>query len=273
MNKLQRLQAIIAGYGSILVAFSGGVDSSFLLKVASDCLPSDKILAVTVDSPIIPRHELATAQAVAEQLGVKHLLLETNPFEIPEFVANHPRRCYFCKKHLFSKLLELAKQSGLAVVADGTNADDQGDFRPGMEACRELGIKSPLLEAEITKSEIRQFSKEYSLPTWDLPSYACLATRFPYGTELTLAGVNRIEAGEAFLKKLGFGQLRLRDHGALARLEIEPGQFNLALEHREQLVTGLKDLGYEYICLDLQGYHSGSFNRMIEKEQKSQISG
>lgn len=262
MNKLYQLQEILSHYNGALVAFSGGVDSSLLLRVAKDVL-QDKVKAVTAVSPIFPHHELEMAKQVAAQIGVDHRIIATDPFKIPEFTANVPQRCYFCKKALFSQLQQMAADLGLEAVLDGTNADDTGDFRPGMRACRELGIQSPLLLAGLGKSDIRRLSAEYSLPTWDLPTYACLATRFPYGNVITPEGVQRVGAGEQFLKSLGFKQFRLRDHGDIARLEVYCDQFPLMLEQRTVIIQKLKELGYTYISLDLEGYRSGSLNDTI----------
>lgn len=263
MTKLERLKEILSNIDGILIGFSGGVDSSFLLRVAQECLPPEKILAVTASSPIFPSHEMETAQAFAASLGVRHRVIQAEPFKVPEFTANIPERCYYCKRALFTALKAMAAAEQLEAVIDGTNFSDQGDYRPGMKACRELGIRSPLLEAELTKEEIRKLSADYQLPTWDLPSFACLATRFPYGTPITPEGVQRVEAGETLLRQLGFKQFRLRDHGSIARVEVDPLQFSKLLENRTPIIELFKELGYAYICLDIEGYRSGSLNQMI----------
>lgn len=264
MTKLERLKKILSSIDGIIIGFSGGVDSSFLLKVAQECLPPEKILAVTASSPIFPGHELKTARAFAADLGVRHRVITADPFAVPEFAANVPERCYYCKRALFTRLKTMAAEEQLEAVVDGTNFSDQGDYRPGMKACRELGIRSPLLEAELTKEEIRRLSADYQLSTWDLPSFACLATRFPYGTPITLEGVRRVEAGETLLRQLGYRQFRLRDHGSIARIEIEPLQFDNLLQHRIAIIQFFKELGYVYVCMDMEGYCSGSLNRMVE---------
>jgi uncharacterized protein len=262
MDKLERLKQILSDYNSVLIAFSGGVDSSFLLKIASDVLPG-RVAAVTAVSETYPAHELETAKKVAILLGAKHLVIETSELTIPEFKDNPPDRCYYCKKELFGKLMQLAETEGFATVVDGTNADDQNDFRPGMRACQELGIRSPLQEAGLTKAEIRAYSKELDLPTWDLPSFACLSSRFPYGETITKEAVVRVGEGEDYLRSLGLKQFRLRHHGSIARVEIWMDQLDLVLANREEIVKQLKALGYQYIALDLEGYRTGSMNEVL----------
>jgi uncharacterized protein len=264
MSKLERLQKLLNEMNGVLVAFSGGVDSSFLLKVAHDTL-GERAVAVTAVSETYPEHELASAKKVAVLVGAKHVIIETSEFEVAEFRNNAPDRCYYCKKELFGKLKELAVELGLAVVVDGANADDTSDFRPGMRACRELGVCSPLQEAGFTKEEIRALSKEMDLPTWDMPSYACLASRFPYGTEITPEGLLRVGKGEEFLHSLGLRQVRLRDHGSIARIEVPLEAFDLVLQHKDEIVKSFKELGYLYVALDLEGYRMGSMNEGLER--------
>ena len=262
MSKLTALKTILAEMEGILVAFSGGVDSSFLLKVAHELHP-EKLVAVTAVSETYPDFELANAKRVAAGIGAKHLIINTNELEQAEFSQNSPERCYYCKKELFSKLKGLATELALAVVIDGANADDVHDYRPGMRACKELGIRSPLKEAGLTKEEIRGYSRELGLPTWDQPAYACLASRFPYGEAITIEGLRRVAAGEAFLRSLGFKQLRLRDYGKLARIEIPLKEFDLLGKYRIEVIAKLKGLGYRYITLDMEGYRSGSMNEVL----------
>ncbi len=262
MTKLEKLQQILTDCGSVLIAYSGGVDSTFLLKVALDVLPG-RVVAVTALSETYPAHELETATRVAASLGAKHIVIETSELEIPEFQGNPPDRCYYCKRELFGKLQQVAAEQGVTTLVDGTNADDSNDFRPGMRACMELGVRSPLQEAGFTKAEIRQLSKEYGLPTWDLPSFACLSSRFPYGTTITKEGVQRVGQGEDLLRGLGFKQFRLRDHGTIGRVEIDLDQLQLLIDNRETIVQQLKALGYQYIALDLEGYRTGSMNEVL----------
>ena len=262
MTKLAHLKQILIDLDGVLIAYSGGVDSTFLLKVALDTIPG-KVVAVTAVSETYPAHELETATTVAKLIGAKHIIMETSELSIPEFQDNPPDRCYFCKKELFGKLVKMAAEMGLIAVVDGTNADDQNDFRPGMRACRELSVRSPLLEAGLTKSEIRAYSKELALPTWDLPSFACLSSRFPYGTTITKDGVVRVGQGEDYLRSLGLKQFRLRDHGTVARIEIEMEQLELLLKNLPAITEQLKAIGYQYITLDLEGYRTGSMNEVL----------
>ncbi len=260
-EKFRRLKEILSPLGSVLVAYSGGVDSTFLLKLCQDTLEG-KVLAVTANSPTYPSAELAKTVEVAKSLSVRHRLIETKELENPNFVANSPDRCYHCKLELFGRLKQIAQEEEIRNIVDGSNYDDLKDFRPGRRAAAELGVRHPLQEAQLTKDEIRALSKEMGLPTWDKPSLACLASRFPYGTPITKQSLLVVEEAEAFLHSLGIGQLRLRHYDKTARIEVEPQEMHLLLQesNRKRIVARLRELGYRYVTLDLAGYRSGSMN-------------
>lgn len=258
------LQENIKSMRSLLVAYSGGVDSTFLLKVAKVILGND-VVAVTSRSPIYPAREIVEAIKVAKGLKVKHLIIETPELGLQEFTNNSSNRCYYCKKGLFTRLKEIAKNQGINCIADGSNLDDTGDFRPGLKALQELGIRSPLKEVGFTKPEIRDLSKEMGLPTWNKPSLACLASRVPYGECITPEKLQMIEEAESYLFGLGVRQVRVRHHGAIARIEVEGDtDFRLLSQFRDQVVYALKKIGYTYVALDLQGYRTGSMDEILD---------
>ncbi len=260
--RFARLQENLRALGRIAVAYSGGVDSAFLLKVAHDVL-GDEVLALTADAPSQPRAEQAEARAIAAGLGVRHVVLPTEELADPEYAANTPDRCYVCKGHILDTLLAYARTEGFGVLADGSNADDRGDYRPGSRAAAERGVRSPLQEAGLTKAEIRTLARELGLPNWDKPSAACLASRIPYGTPITAEALGQIERAEAELHRLGFRQVRVRHHGVIARLEVEPDDLARALEMRQPVVTALRELGFTYVALDLAGFRSGNMNQVL----------
>lgn len=258
-EKEKKLAVLLEKCMPLAVAFSGGVDSTYLLHKAA-LAGKEKVTALIMKTPSVPERELDEAVAFCKSRGISFFVLPADPFSATGFRENGRDRCYICKHFLFSALLEKAKEEGIPFVADGTNADDRKEFRPGLRALKELDIRSPLAEAGLTKKEIRELSEKEGLPTWNKPSFSCLATRFPYGEELTVEKLRRTEAAENLLAELGFTQRRVRVHGNLARIEVLPAEIPLLLERRDMISSRLEELGFLYTTVDLKGFRSGSMD-------------
>ena len=263
--KMENLKDKLRRMGRVVIAFSGGVDSTFLVKVACEVL-GNNVLAVTAASSTYPKTELEEAKRLARLIGVRHIIVNSEETEVENFKRNPPNRCYYCKKELFSRLKEIAKKEKINYVLDGTNYDDLTDFRPGMKALRELNIISPLKDAKLTKEDIRNLSKLMNLDTWDKPACACLASRFPYGIRITKERLDRVEKAEAVIRNLGIRQLRVRYHNEIARIEVNKKDMQLLLEHSDSIVKKFKELGFIYVTLDMEGYRTGSLNEVLRNE-------
>jgi len=266
-EKEARLKEILLGLKSAAVAFSGGVDSTFLLQAAREAM-GGRALAVTGRSPSFPERELEAARRFTLERGITHLEIDSDELEVAGFAANPVNRCYLCKKELFAKILKVAEERGLSTVLEASNLDDEGDYRPGLLAVRELGVVSPLREAGLTKSDIRALSRAWGLPTWDKPAFACLASRFPYGEAITREGLEKVDSAEVFLLSLGCRQVRVRchDQGRLARIEVDEESLDLlaAPDRRRLVAEKFSALGFTYTALDLNGYRPGSLNETLK---------
>ena len=263
-EKREKLRQYLAGFESVAVSFSGGVDSTFLLKTAHEIL-GGRVIAITASSCSFPKRELKEAAGFCEKEGIRHFVCESEELDIEGFSQNPTNRCYLCKKELFKKIWAIAREQGISQVAEGSNTDDDGDYRPGLTAVAEEGVISPLRHAELTKDEIRALSKDIGLPTWDKPSFACLSSRFPYGESITAERLTMIDKAEQLLLDAGFWQVRVRYHGNLARIETDQNGFRLLedLNLRERLHREFKQIGFTYVAIDLLGYRTGSMNETL----------
>ena len=267
-DKYRVLQENLKALGNVAVAFSSGVDSTFLLKAAQEAL-GDKVIAVTASSCSFPKRELEEAKAFCEKNGIRQIIVESEELDIDGFRQNPKNRCYLCKHELFEKIWEIAKENGMNAVAEGSNMDDNGDYRPGLIAVKELGVSSPLRQAELSKAEIRELSKEMGLQTWDKQSFACLSSRFVYGETINEKKLGMVDKAEQLLLDMGFHQVRVRIHGNIARIEVLPGEIARIVEekNRMKIASKLKEYGFDYVTLDLLGYRTGSMNETLEDKE------
>ncbi|MBM4053974.1 MAG: ATP-dependent sacrificial sulfur transferase LarE [Planctomycetes bacterium] len=264
-EKLNKLKTYIEALESVIVAFSGGVDSSLVAKVCFDVL-GEKALAITARSETYPAFEYEEATKIAKEIGIPHMTIHTSELNIKGFAENPTNRCYFCKSELFGKLKEIAREKGYKNVADGANSDDTNEYRPGLEAAKELSVRSPLKDLGFRKSDIREISKYLHLSNWDKPSYACMSSRFPYGESITEGKLVLVAAAEDYLRSIGLRQFRVRHHDTIARIEVMPEDFPKLLQNgkREALINKFKEIGYKYVTLDIEGYRSGSMNEVLK---------
>ena len=267
-SKYMKLQEILMEMNTVVIAFSGGVDSTFLLKVALDTLGRENVLAVTADSETYPFEELEDAVKLAKQLGAKHEVIQTSELDIPGYSENTSNRCYFCKKSLFEHLVPIMQAHKYQNIAFGLIADDIGEHRPGIKAAREYNVRGPLQEADLYKSEIRELSQQMGLPTWDKPSFACLSSRIAYGEKITIEKLTRIDRSEQVIRSLGIRQVRVRTHGEIARIEVEPKEMAQLLAYRQEITAKLQKFGYTYVTMDLTGYKSGSMNKVLKEAER-----
>jgi len=261
----RRASDLIRGLNRVLVAFSGGIDSTLVLRLANQELGAN-VVAVTAISPSLARRDLEASQDIAREIGVPHELIKSGETEDPRYRRNNPKRCYYCKTNVYQSLIDFADREGFLWILDGTNADDTGDHRPGLQAAREHGVRSPLQEAGIGKEEIRTWARELGLSNWNRPANACLSSRVPYGSEVTPEKLAQIEQAEAALFKLGFHELRVRHHGQVARIEVSKDDLPMAVEHGERITDAMREAGFLYATLDLAGFRSGSMNDVLRKK-------
>ena len=270
--KFQKLKDNLRKLGSVAIAYSGGVDSTFLLKVASDVL-GDKVIAITARSTTYPEREFKEAVKYIKGIGAKHIVIISEELEIEGFASNPVNRCYYCKKELFSKIRKVADDNNINAVLDGSNLDDTSDYRPGMQAAKELEVISPLKDAGFTKNDIRTMSKRLGVPTWNKPAFACLSSRFPYGNKITVEKLSMVERAEQFLLDIGFRQIRVRHHGDIARIEVNVEERNKFFDVKimDKVANKLKIIGFKYVTLDLLGYRTGSMNEVLSEEEKNSV--
>lgn len=268
-DKLHQLKSLLRDMQSVVVAYSGGVDSTLVLKVAHDCL-GERAVALTAISASLPADERDEAEAIIRQIGAAYVPIDSHETDDPRYLANAPNRCYFCKSDVYDRLVAYAQREGYNYVVDGNNADDVGDYRPGRQAAQEHGVRSPLQEVGLTKADVREMARALGLPNWNKPAAACLSSRIPYGTTITVQVLSQVEQAERALKRLGLGQLRVRHHDQVARIEVPASDFATVLAQREPIVAQFKTLGYTYVTLDLAGFRTGSMNEVIAPNGRQQ---